>query len=63
MTATSDWVIALATVVVAATAIISIYYNHKLISVSIAKDKPFVRAYIQRTKNPSLPPKLFVKNE
>jgi hypothetical protein len=60
----SNWITAIATSVIAITAIISSYYYYKLFKATIAKDKPLIRAYIQKFKHPSqLPLRLFVKNE
>ncbi len=58
----TDWNVMVATWVVAITAVISIILNRKLISIMIAKDKPFVVASIERI-GPNFPPMLFVKNE
>lgn len=64
MSDASNWITAIATSIIAITAIISSYYYYKLFKASIAKDKPLIRAYIQKFKHPSqLPPRLFVKNE
>lgn len=62
MTDITDLNIILATWVVAITAIISIIFNYKLISMAIAKDKPLIRVYSDRI-GPNFPPMLFVKNE
>ncbi len=63
MSDATDWINALATVAVAITAIITIYYNRKLITMTVAKDKPFFRAYIERDLDKVLPTILYVKNE
>lgn len=57
------WITAISTFVIAITAVLSVIYYFMSLKVSIAKDKPLVRAYIKRFKNPSLPPRLFVKND
>lgn len=59
----ATWVAAIATCVVAITAVISIILNRTLIAMTIAKDRPFIRAYIKKIQNPPYPPILFVKNE
>lgn len=43
----SSWITAIATFFIAITAIISSYYYYKLFKATIAKDKPFIRAYIR----------------
>lgn len=58
----SSWITAISTFIIAITAVFSVIYYFRLLKVSIAKDKPVVRAYIKRFINPSLPSRLFVKN-
>lgn len=68
MSTVADMAAILAVVVSAVALIVSIFYNRKLISVNIAKDKPFVRVYTESyggfgLLDSPVTLKLYVKND